>query len=280
MVWKVLLKTVILLATVSTYTTLQSQKYRALYSMKFKEDSTNAHLTQKDMLLDIDGGNSRFYSYKLFKSDSAFISNEKSGREAIRKSMDYEFMTIKRRDQKQLSKFYRLLVDIYEMKETLPALSWKISSDTKQIGNNKCQKASLYHKGRKWEAWFAATIPISDGPYIFNGLPGLIISISDDTGSYSFNLIELTKKEENMYTDNNLSITTIPVNLKQLHKLYIDYYNDPYKEIKSGQIKAKFVDEKGKEITPNFNEQAKNIQILLKRNNNPVELSDAIQYPN
>ncbi|MCT2408165.1 hypothetical protein NZD88_11495 [Chryseobacterium antibioticum] len=47
--------------------------------MKYKEDSTKSDLTSKEMLLDIDGTSSRFYSYKLFKSDSTIIANEKSG---------------------------------------------------------------------------------------------------------------------------------------------------------------------------------------------------------
>ncbi|KFE97278.1 GLPGLI family protein [Chryseobacterium luteum] len=258
---------------------LNAQKYRILYSMQFKADSTAKDLTKKEMLLDIDGEISRFYSYKLFKSDSTFISNEKSGREAIHKSMDYEFMTIKNKKPGQISKFYRLLIDVYELKEAMPILQWKITNDTKMIHNNKCQKALLDYKGRKWEAWFAVDIPISEGPSVFNGLPGLIVSISDSTGSYSFNLLELKKKEENIYTSNNLSVKTIPVNLQQLHKLYLDHYNDPYREIKSGYVKAKFVDQSGKEITPNFNEQTKNKQIILKQTNNPIELSEAVQYP-
>ncbi|REC77943.1 GLPGLI family protein [Chryseobacterium elymi] len=276
---KTFLRIVLIFLAMCSNNKLHAQKYRALYSMQFKADSTATGLTTKDMLLDIDGGISRFYSYKLFKSDSTFISNEKLGREAIHKSMDYEFMTIKNKTQGQISKFYRLLIDVYELKEAMPLLSWKITSDTKMVNNNKYQKALLDYKGRKWEAWFAVDIPISEGPSVFNGLPGLIVSISDSKGNYSFNLLELKKKEENIYTSNNLSVKTIPVNLQQLHKLYLDHYNDPYREIKSGYIKAKFVDQSGKEITPNFNEQTKNKQIILKQTNNPIELSEAVQYP-
>ncbi|MCJ7934634.1 MAG: GLPGLI family protein [Chryseobacterium sp.] len=276
---KIFLKVVLIFLAISSNNKLHAQKYRIIYSMRFKADSTAKDLTTKNMLLDIDGGISRFYSYKLFKSDSTFISNEKLGREAIHKSMDYEFMTIKNKTQGQISKFYRILIDVYELKEAMPLLQWKITSDIKVVNNNKCQKALLDYKGRKWEAWFAVDIPISEGPSVFNGLPGLIVSISDSKGNYSFDLLELKKKEENIYTSNNLSVKTIPVNLQQLHKLYLDHYNDPYREIKSGYVKAKFVDQSGKEITPNFNEQTKNKQVILKQTNNPIELSEAVQYP-
>ncbi|WP_449401469.1 hypothetical protein [Chryseobacterium wanjuense] len=40
----------------------------------------------------------------------------------------------------------------------------------------------------------------------------------------------------------------------------------------------KFVDESGKEITPNYNELTKAKQEIIRKNNNPIELSEAIRY--
>ncbi|SHE86300.1 GLPGLI family protein [Chryseobacterium vrystaatense] len=279
MVWKIFFKTAILFAAVCIFGQLYGQKYRVIYSMKFKPDSTATEYTTKNMLLDIDGSNSRFYSYKVFQSDSTYISNDRLGRETMRKSLDYEFMVIKKKSQNKIAKFYKGLIDIYEMKEDFPNLQWQIYNTVKMIGDNKCQKASLDYKGRKWEAWFAIDIPISDGPYVFSGLPGLIISMSDASGSYSFDLTSLKKNEENLYTSNHLSLKAVPITLKQLHKLYLDFYNDPYKEVKSGHVKMKVVDQDGKEITPNFYELTKIKQESLRKANNPVELSEAIQYP-
>lgn len=247
--------------------------------MQFKADSTATDLTKKNILLDIDGNHSRFYSYKIFQSDSTFIANDKLGRETLRKSMDYEFMVIKRKGLNQISKFYKGLIDIYEMTEATPDFQWKILDTVKMIAEHQCQKASLNYKGRKWEAWFAVDIPISDGPYIFSGLPGLIISMADTSGSYSFHLTSLKKNEENLYTSNHTSLRTVPVNIKQLHKLFIDFYNDPYKEVKSGHVKMKVVDQDGKEITPNFQELTRIKQESIRKANNPIELSDAIRYP-
>lgn len=273
------IKAIVLLLLILSFNILQSQKYRVTYSMKYKEDSTKSDLSSKEMLLDIDGASSRFYSYKLFKSDSTIIANEKSGRETKGRSLDYELMVIKKRSDNQISKFYKGLIDIYEMKEVAPNLQWKVSNTLKVIGDHQCQKASLNYKGRTWEAWFAVDIPISDGPYVFSGLPGLIISMSDASGSYRFDLTALKKNDENLYTANRLSVKTVPVNIKQLHKLYMDFYNDPYKEVKSGHAKMKVVDQDGKEITPNFQELTKIRQESLRKTNNPIELSEAIHYP-
>ena len=69
-------------------------------------------------------------------------------------------------------------------------LNWKILPETIVITNLNCQKAEVEYGGRQWIAWFTSEIPISDGPYKFRGLPGLIIEVFDDkkTGETSSNV--------------------------------------------------------------------------------------------
>jgi len=47
--------------------------------------------------------------------------------------------------------------------------------------------------GRHWIAWFAPSIPISEGPYKFSGLPGLIIKLSDSNNFWNFEFTSLRK---------------------------------------------------------------------------------------
>jgi GLPGLI family protein len=58
------------------------------------------------------------------------------------------------------------------------------SSRKEKIGNWEAQKATTEFGGRKWTAWFCEEIPLSDGPYKFKGLPGLIVKISDADNSH------------------------------------------------------------------------------------------------
>jgi GLPGLI family protein len=39
-------------------------------------------------------------------------------------------------------------------------MTWKISSETRKIGEYKVQKAETDFGGRKWTAWFTTDLPI------------------------------------------------------------------------------------------------------------------------
>ena len=54
------------------------------------------------------------------------------------------------------------------------------------IGPYKCKKATTNFRGRDYIAWFSEDIPINDGPFKFNGLPGLIVEIYDTEAKYSW----------------------------------------------------------------------------------------------
>ncbi|MFT4031194.1 MAG: GLPGLI family protein [Siphonobacter sp.] len=56
----------------------------------------------------------------------------------------------------------------------------------KKIGSFPTQKATARFRGRNYTAWFCSEIPISDGPWKLNGLPGLILEAYDDTGEVKF----------------------------------------------------------------------------------------------
>jgi GLPGLI family protein len=74
----------------------------------------------------------------------------------------------------------------YIIKDTLPKFDWIIRQESKKINNILCQKADLQYKGRKYEAWFTLSVPISDGPWKFHGLPGLILEICDESKEVKF----------------------------------------------------------------------------------------------
>jgi GLPGLI family protein len=84
---------------------------------------------------------------------------------------------------------------LYKYSEPKDAFHWNILSDTLSIGGLLCQKAEVRFGNRSWIAWFAPSIPVSDGPYKFCGLPGLIINISDKQGYWNFKLANLQNRD-------------------------------------------------------------------------------------
>lgn len=63
---------------------------------------------------------------------------------------------------------------------------WQLHEEYKEVSGYPSQKASTTFRGRNYEAWFTSEIPLSFGPWKFNGLPGLILEIYDQTGQVYF----------------------------------------------------------------------------------------------
>lgn len=55
------------------------------------------------------------------------------------------------------------------------------------------EKATTVFRGRTYEAWFTPDIPVSDGPWKFSGLPGLILEVHDSKNHYVFSCIGIRK---------------------------------------------------------------------------------------
>lgn len=83
--------------------------------------------------------------------------------------------------------------DIFLYEDQIGSLPWQISNETETILSYSCQKATLHFRGRDYIAWFASDIPVSDGPWKFMGLPGLILKVEDTQQLFSFTLVGLEK---------------------------------------------------------------------------------------
>lgn len=77
------------------------------------------------------------------------------------------------------------------VKEEVNMWHWKLSNETKKIGNFLCQKAVSNFRGRDYVAWFAKDIPVHAGPWKFYGLPGLILEVYDENGKFHIQAQEI-----------------------------------------------------------------------------------------
>lgn len=88
-----------------------------------------------------------------------------------------------------------LLGKMFLIQDKLKKKPWHILNETKKIGIYQCQKA-VYVDDTKDEqktitAWFTKQIPISNGPDLYDGLPGLILQIEDNVNTILCTSIEL-----------------------------------------------------------------------------------------
>ncbi len=70
--------------------------------------------------------------------------------------------------------------------DTLHNMNWTLTGDKKEILGENCYSAKTFFRGRRYTAYYSTTIPYSNGPWKFGGLPGLILSISSDDKLYEF----------------------------------------------------------------------------------------------
>lgn len=75
--------------------------------------------------------------------------------------------------------------------EPAPKQQWTLHNETRTIIGYKCQRATCRFRGRDFEAWFASSIPVKRGPWKFQGLPGLILKVSDKDRLYTFEAVGL-----------------------------------------------------------------------------------------
>ncbi|MGE8554401.1 MAG: GLPGLI family protein [Chryseobacterium jejuense] len=265
------LKTFIAILFFSFVQNFYSQNMRIDYNLVYKEDSLSTETISKKMVLLVQDGESRFCTEKQYQVDSL----RSIGFHGFAVG-DYVFDAV-RDKQDRISKHFYLSSDVYKLTEFIQ-LDWKIEKEVAEKYGYNCQKATLSYKGRTWEAWFTQDIPLQEGPYVFKGLPGLIVEMEDKSHSYKFSFSGL-KKGFQKINFVSLGFKLVNVSRNNLKKVKLDYYNDPFREMTSGNVKAKFRDEKGNEMEPNFREMTKNVQTSLKKNNNPIELSEAIKYP-
>lgn len=65
-------------------------------------------------------------------------------------------------------------------KDTLKIV-WELKEEQKRIGEFNCFKAITNLKNNNYIAWFTTEIPFPFGPWKFNGLPGIILEILDES---------------------------------------------------------------------------------------------------
>ncbi len=107
-------------------------------------------------------------------------------------------------------------------------VSWTIHKERQVIQGIDCIKASGSYGGRNYHAWFAPSIPINDGPYVFRGLPGLIVKIEDENKWYSFEVQSTSlKKSQRFWKKDLMHKSYVSISRKEYTKLMFKELTNP-----------------------------------------------------
>lgn len=229
----------VILHLISTNGQLKSQEYtfdkRIIYQMTYQTDSNDISSRKTmEMELLVNRSISLFQSLKQRQRDSTLYFHNRNAAEVysrvggivMRPVNKFKYKILKNDNTIHVyDSVFGMNMDgkdiVYTYSERISDMDWKIKEDTIHFGNYICQRADLRYGNRNWTAWFAPEIPISNGPYKFSGLPGLIVRMSDDTESWIFDMVLLEK------TDIKHAI-----NFQKWHvfqeKKKIDLYRDRY----------------------------------------------------
>lgn len=187
---------------------LEPVKIIATYSLTYQQDSTNpSNIRNADMLLFIGENISKFVSkadymndtitrkFKTFEQEQEYYMNPQ------RPIPNILYKLFKNYPKGKLTYTEYIPSSNFRYEEDLDLFHWNLTADTSTAYGFKIQKALCDFGGRSWIAWFAPELPYGDGPYKFNGLPGLILKISDTRNHYIFEMKSIGKTEKSLMID-------------------------------------------------------------------------------
>lgn len=177
------------------FSLVSAQQYRFVYEYTMKPDAAKKDSAVTEyMNLDTDGKKSFFYNAVRYERDSVYEADRSYKALLATKTYDQNLGYTVEKD------YAGKIISLYDRFKTanlvirdIKAPVWKVEKEFRKIDGISCQKATASYKGRVWEAWFSKEYPVSDGPYTFSGLPGIIVSLKDAENDHIFNLARIKK---------------------------------------------------------------------------------------
>ncbi|MCM4160896.1 GLPGLI family protein [Antarcticibacterium flavum] len=245
-------------------------KYKATYQITWQIDSTNAESVQTEVMdLYLGDKVSRFSSRERLAGDSLLQARKKNPKEFSGKfkgapQTEFDYYIYKGVGDGKLAFTQKIVKDNLMYIQDMDQFEWEILPETKEFAGYQVQKATTNFAGRNYIAWFTPEIPISDGPYKFNGLPGLIVEVSDDQDHYFFRLTDFKILKEPVPFEFDPEEYIATSREKLLYAL-AEYDRDPFAALGKVGITMKFKPGQKEKMMKEHKE-------TLQKRNNPIEL--------
>jgi GLPGLI family protein len=168
-----------------------------------------------------------FYTNKLSNAPEKveFEITELSKKEHVEILLEFTGHVIIKKNLNEIVSGENLMSKVKYYKESLPNLSWNITSEQKMMDSLLCIKATLTHRCNDYVVWFAPSIPLHYGPWKLHGLPGLIVEAFDTKLRKVYRLLSAEQISKATFekgaisiTDNIEPLTNFKKDIKKLEK--------------------------------------------------------------
>ncbi|GHT53931.1 hypothetical protein FACS189451_07110 [Bacteroidia bacterium] len=221
---------------VSPQDTLDFSKMRVQYQVWMMKDTLYPQKLTEDMImLQIGSKISKSLNYFKMISDSithqqiisgaginemlAVNQGRRTGDQSLRASL------FKNYPAGEITTMDQIFTDRFYFEEDIPDFQWKLEKGELKVLGYSCKKATVTFRGRTYEAWYAPEIPVSDGPWKFSGLPGLILKVSDTKKQYIFEAVAISGvswQDPVTFSKSSLFMKTSRENFNKAMKRFMD----------------------------------------------------------
>lgn len=176
------------------------------YHEKFLRGNTDLAERDIPMILLANDSGSKFFCPDTEYKDS--LESTPSGRAKSKQMLHAAIMeNIRTKDESALNAFsYKTFMYVFKnfeekistvydkvgmgesgvYSEAFSEIKWEPGDSVKTVLGYDCVIATTDYHGRRWTAWFAPEIPVHDGPWKLQGLPGLILEAYEQSGQHHF----------------------------------------------------------------------------------------------
>jgi len=226
------------------YIVIDSAYIKCSYTLTYIKDTLKIQEKSVDKQVLLIGKNvSKYFSQYALEYNS-FTKNELSkGKPVIptisqKGAWSFELYKNYPTNRATITDISSMLQENYLYEEDLYVFNWKILPDKQNILSYNCQKATMSFRGRDYVAWFTTEIPVTNGPWKFGGLPGLILKLSDTKNHFVYQCdgMEQLKSKEPI---NFYKVDYTKVSRKDLMKTYERFHFDVVEYMKLIGVKVR-----------------------------------------
>ncbi|MCM1356113.1 MAG: GLPGLI family protein [Staphylococcus sp.] len=206
--------------------TIDRSVLECIYSYKVY-DPHFARTEERFWILEEGKMRSKYWSYGRYRVDSVIVNHlscKISSRNLDRLGSKYDSrsdpLIVKDKKNGTLSYNHGFLLEYHIYEEPIPDFGWKLIGGMDTVCGYTCRKAECDFRGRKWTAWYSE-IPQDNGPWKFQGLPGLILRVEDSTKEHVFEAVHVRKSCKNI--GYNKAVYTQHTTREKFNKMYNEF---------------------------------------------------------